>query len=225
MSILISFLNLLLYIAIIIFIAFVIMWVIQSFMGWSIDANRRPWADQMSAARRPFQARPSKKRSGAWQKRISFVTGEARERLRHVSVATLCTQLFKRGFRNVYLQGVGRLTKPSGGNLVGAKRDCPLHTRTGLRDVVISRATQGRIDHEAGQANTTDRRCCACAVHHESSRIHVVGRGTGCGTDLAGIHGGGIRGARAGFVPPGSGVGAGEAASVPGYARRTRQGS
>jgi len=44
---------------------------------------------------------------------------QARERLRHVSVATLCTQLFKRGFRNVYLQGVGRLTTPSGGNLVG----------------------------------------------------------------------------------------------------------
>ena len=43
----------------------------------------------------------------------------SRELLRHVSVATLCTQLFKRGFRNVYLQGVGRLTKPSGGNLVG----------------------------------------------------------------------------------------------------------
>lgn len=42
-----------------------------------------------------------------------------RERLRHVSVATLCTQLFKRGFRNVYLQGVARLTTPSGGNLVG----------------------------------------------------------------------------------------------------------
>lgn len=39
--------------------------------------------------------------------------------LRHVSVATLCTQLFKRGFRNVYLQGVRRLTRPSGGNLVG----------------------------------------------------------------------------------------------------------
>lgn len=43
MSILISFLNLLLYIAIIIFIAFVIMWVIQSFMGWSIDANVLKW--------------------------------------------------------------------------------------------------------------------------------------------------------------------------------------
>jgi regulator of RNase E activity RraA len=42
-----------------------------------------------------------------------------RERLRHVSTATLCTQLFKRGFRNVYMQGVTRLTDPSGGNLVG----------------------------------------------------------------------------------------------------------
>jgi regulator of RNase E activity RraA len=39
--------------------------------------------------------------------------------LRKVSTATLCTQLFKRGFRNVYLQGVARLTDPSGGNLVG----------------------------------------------------------------------------------------------------------
>ena len=47
------------------------------------------------------------------------LSAEARERLRHVSVATLCTQLFKRGFRNVYRQGVARLTTPSGGNLVG----------------------------------------------------------------------------------------------------------
>ena len=39
--------------------------------------------------------------------------------LRRVSVATLCTQLFKRGFRNVFIQGVARLTTPSGGNLVG----------------------------------------------------------------------------------------------------------
>jgi hypothetical protein len=43
MSILISFLNLLLYIAIIVFIAFVIVWVITSFMGWSIDANVYKW--------------------------------------------------------------------------------------------------------------------------------------------------------------------------------------
>ena len=28
------------------------------------------------------------------------------EYLRHVSTATLCTQLFKRGFRNVYIQGI-----------------------------------------------------------------------------------------------------------------------
>lgn len=44
---------------------------------------------------------------------------ETLETLRGVSVATLCTQLFKRGFRNVYLQGVARLTASSGGNLVG----------------------------------------------------------------------------------------------------------
>lgn len=44
---------------------------------------------------------------------------ETRELLRHVSVATLCTQLFKRGFRNVFIQGIARLTDPSGGNLVG----------------------------------------------------------------------------------------------------------
>ena len=39
--------------------------------------------------------------------------------LRQVSTATLCTQLFKRGFRNVFLQGVTRLTKSPDGNLVG----------------------------------------------------------------------------------------------------------
>ncbi len=44
---------------------------------------------------------------------------ETLTRLKHISVATLCTQLFKRGFRNVYIQGVARLTDPSDGNLVG----------------------------------------------------------------------------------------------------------
>lgn len=44
---------------------------------------------------------------------------ETRELLRHVSGATLCTQLFKRGLRNVFIQGIGRLTDPSGGNMVG----------------------------------------------------------------------------------------------------------
>ena len=33
--------------------------------------------------------------------------------LKKTSVATLCTQLFKRGLRNVYIQGVARMTKPS----------------------------------------------------------------------------------------------------------------
>ena len=44
---------------------------------------------------------------------------ETIEQLRRVSTATLTTQLFKRGLRNVYLQGVARLTTPTGGNLVG----------------------------------------------------------------------------------------------------------
>ena len=39
--------------------------------------------------------------------------------LKNVSVATLCTQLFKRGFRNVFIQGIQRLTQPTTGNLVG----------------------------------------------------------------------------------------------------------
>jgi len=43
MSILISFANLLLYIAIIIFVAFCIVWLITGFMGWSIDGNVYKW--------------------------------------------------------------------------------------------------------------------------------------------------------------------------------------
>ena len=39
MGILISFLNLMLYIAIICFVAYVIVWVITGFFGWTIDAN------------------------------------------------------------------------------------------------------------------------------------------------------------------------------------------
>ena len=35
------------------------------------------------------------------------ITNETLEKLRHVSVATLCTQLFKRGLRNVYFVGAG----------------------------------------------------------------------------------------------------------------------
>jgi regulator of RNase E activity RraA len=47
------------------------------------------------------------------------LSAKTRERLSTVSTATLCTALFKRGFRNVYIQGISRLTTPSGGNLVG----------------------------------------------------------------------------------------------------------
>jgi hypothetical protein len=43
MAILISFLYLLLYIAVVIFIAFCIVWLITKFMGWSIDADVYKW--------------------------------------------------------------------------------------------------------------------------------------------------------------------------------------
>ena len=50
---------------------------------------------------------------------MSQLSNDTLELLRHVSVATLCTQLFKRGFRHVFIQGIARLTDPSGGNLGG----------------------------------------------------------------------------------------------------------
>jgi regulator of RNase E activity RraA len=49
------------------------------------------------------------------------VSDTALEQLRHVSTATLTTQLFKQGLRNVFMQGVAPLVKPVPGtpNLVG----------------------------------------------------------------------------------------------------------
>ncbi len=44
MPLLLSFLNLLLYIAIVILIAFAVRWLIVSFLGWQIDANVYKWA-------------------------------------------------------------------------------------------------------------------------------------------------------------------------------------
>jgi hypothetical protein len=44
MALLISFLNLLLYIAVIILIAYAIKWLITGFLGWGIDANVYKWA-------------------------------------------------------------------------------------------------------------------------------------------------------------------------------------
>src|SRR5260370_40639254 len=43
--------------------------------------------------------------------------------LKSVSTATLATQLFRRGFRNLFRQGVAPLAKPNGENMVG-----PAHT-------------------------------------------------------------------------------------------------
>jgi regulator of RNase E activity RraA len=49
---------------------------------------------------------------------MSTLRTQTIERLRAVSTATLCTQLFKRGFRNVFIQGCARITKVNT-NLVG----------------------------------------------------------------------------------------------------------
>ena len=47
------------------------------------------------------------------------LSAKTKERLSKVSTATLCTAMFKRGFRNVYIQGIKLLSKPTTGNLVG----------------------------------------------------------------------------------------------------------
>ena len=44
MNILVSFLNLLLYLAIIIFVAYAIKWLITGFLGWPIDGMVYKWA-------------------------------------------------------------------------------------------------------------------------------------------------------------------------------------
>jgi hypothetical protein len=59
MSILISFLNLLLYLAIIIFVAYCIVWLIRGFMGWPIDAR---WARQ-------GQRQAPRQQAAQWSKR------------------------------------------------------------------------------------------------------------------------------------------------------------
>lgn len=47
------------------------------------------------------------------------LSDETREKLSTVSTATLTTQMYKRGFRNVFMQGVGRLTTAHDRNMVG----------------------------------------------------------------------------------------------------------
>jgi regulator of RNase E activity RraA len=50
---------------------------------------------------------------------ITSVSAEALELFKKVSTATLTTQMFKRGFRNIFVLGATRLTIPVTGNLVG----------------------------------------------------------------------------------------------------------
>lgn len=50
---------------------------------------------------------------------MNQLSDQARNLLKHVSTATLTTQLFRRGFRNVFMQGVAPLGKLEDGNMVG----------------------------------------------------------------------------------------------------------
>jgi regulator of RNase E activity RraA len=50
---------------------------------------------------------------------MDALNSEMHDLLSRVSTATLTTQLFKRGFRNVFMQGVSALHKPGDTNLVG----------------------------------------------------------------------------------------------------------
>lgn len=50
---------------------------------------------------------------------MNQLSDQTRNLLKHVSTATLTTQLFRRGFRNVFMQGVAPLGKLENGNMVG----------------------------------------------------------------------------------------------------------
>lgn len=50
---------------------------------------------------------------------LDSLRGETYDLLSKVSTATLTTLLFKRGFRNIFMQGVAPLHKPGSANLVG----------------------------------------------------------------------------------------------------------
>lgn len=50
---------------------------------------------------------------------MTQIQDELYDRLKWVSTSTLTTQLFKRGLRNVFMQGVAALGKTENGNLVG----------------------------------------------------------------------------------------------------------
>ena len=56
------------------------------------------------------------------------LSAETREHLKRASTATLTTQLFKRGLRNVFIQGVRRMSAASD-NLVGEALRCAISRR------------------------------------------------------------------------------------------------
>src|SRR5580692_6834887 len=50
---------------------------------------------------------------------VNPLSDQTRSLLEHVSTATLTTQMFRRGFRNIFMKGVAPLGKLENGNMVG----------------------------------------------------------------------------------------------------------
>ena len=89
--------------------------------------------------------------------------------LRHVSIATLCTQLFKRGFRNVYLQGIARLTKPSARQPGRARVHDAQHPRArGPRP--DQRVRQSRASAAQGDRKRAARPCAGARLPRREAR-------------------------------------------------------
>ena len=70
----------------------------------------------------------------------SELNPERMKLLKCVSTATLTTQLFRRGFRNLFMQGVAPLAKPNGENMVGPAytlRNIPAREDLDVLDVFL----------------------------------------------------------------------------------------
>ena len=110
------------------------------------------------------------------------VTGNTADQFKHASTATLTTQLFKRGLRNVFLQGVRRMSR-RGENMVG--------------EAFTLRYIPARedLDHIGVFENPE---------HPQRKAIEMVPPGTGAGDGLPTRHARGIRRQHSAQAPRGA---------------------
>lgn len=82
---------------------------------------------------------------------------EVYSHLKRISTATLTTQLFKRGFRNVFMQGVAALGKLEDGNLVGPAytlRNIPAREDLDVLDIFLDPENPQRKGIESAPAGS-----------------------------------------------------------------------